>query len=227
MEASTRPRIKVCCIMSVVEARLAVSAGAHALGLVASMPSGPGVIGDDVIAEIARTVEPGVATFLLTSRQSAAGIAAHQRAVGTSTVQIVDRLTEGTYGDLRGALPGIKLVQVIHVTGPDSVDEALAAAPEVDALLLDSGNPSLAVKQLGGTGRRHDWAVSRAIREGSPVPVFLAGGLTPENVGDAIAAVGPYGLDVCSGVRTDGRLDAGKVAAFMAAAGGPGGQGRS
>jgi len=222
-----RPRIKVCCIMSVDEARLAVSAGAHALGLVADMPSGPGVIGDAAIAEIARAAPPGVATFLLTSRQSAAGIAAHQRAVGTSTVQIVDRLTDGTYADLRAALPGIKLVQVIHVTGRESVDEALAIAPDVDALLLDSGNPTLAVKELGGTGRRHDWALSREIRERSPAPVFLAGGLTPSNVAEAIAAVGPYGLDLCSGVRTNGRLDAAKLAAFMKAADGQGGQGAS
>jgi phosphoribosylanthranilate isomerase len=215
--SSPRPRIKVCCIASVVEARLAVRYGASALGLVSAMPSGPGVISEDAIGEIARTVPPAVASFLLTSRQDAAGIIEQQRRLRVTTLQIVDRLTTGTHRDLRAALPGIGLVQVIHVTGPESVDEALAVAPEVDALLLDSGNPALAVKELGGTGRRHDWRLSREIRERSGVPVFLAGGLDPENVAKAIAEVGSFGLDICSGVRTEGALDERKLERFVAA----------
>jgi phosphoribosylanthranilate isomerase len=214
---SPRPRVKVCCISSVAEGRLAVRYGASALGLVSAMPSGPGVISEETIAAIARTVPPPVATFLLTSRQDAAGIIDQQRRLRVTTLQIVDRLTWGTHRDLRAALPGIGLVQVIHVTGPESVDEALAVAPEVDALLLDSGNPTLAVKELGGTGRRHDWRLSREIRERSGVPVFLAGGLRPENVAEAIAEVAPFGLDLCSGVRTDGALDERKLERFFAA----------
>ena len=85
----------------------------------------------------------------------------------------------------------------------------------VDALLLDSGNPSLAVKELGGTGRTHDWKLSRRIRDSVSIPVFLAGGLTPSNVADAVAAVEPFGLDVCSGVRSDGNLDPVKLRAFV------------
>ncbi len=212
-----RPRVKVCCISSVAEGRLAVRHGASALGLVSAMPSGPGVVSDDLIAEIARTVPPSVASFLLTSRQDTAGIIEQQRRLRVTTLQIVDRLTVGSHRDLRAALPGIGLVQVIHVTGPESVDEALAVAPEVDALLLDSGNPTLAVKELGGTGRRHDWRLSREIRERSGVPVFLAGGLRPENVAEAIAEVAPFGLDLCSGVRTDGALDERKLERFFAA----------
>jgi phosphoribosylanthranilate isomerase len=216
MKPTQRPRIKVCCIMSRDEARLAIDAGASALGLVAHMPSGPGVIPDDEIAGIAAAVPPPVATFLLTSRRTVAGIVEHHRRVRTSTVQIVDALAEGTYTELRDRLPGIKLVQVIHVIGRESIDEALAVAAQVDALLLDSGRPSLAVKELGGTGRAHDWRVSREIREAVDVPVFLAGGLRVDNVHDAIAEVGPFGLDLCTGVRTDGRLDAAKLTAFMA-----------
>jgi phosphoribosylanthranilate isomerase len=137
--------------------------------------------------------------------------------VRTSTLQIVDRLRSGSYRELREALPGIGLVQVVHVTGPESLAEAEAIAPDVDAILLDSGNPALAVKELGGTGRRHDWSVSRKIREAVPVPVYLAGGLRTENVAEAIAAVGPFALDLCTGVRNDGRLDAAKLERFMAA----------
>jgi phosphoribosylanthranilate isomerase len=126
-------------------------------------------------------------------------------------------LTSGTHAELRRALPGIAVVQVIHVTDETSVAEALAVAPDVDALLLDSGNLSLAVKELGGTGRVHDWRLSRRIRVESPKPVFLAGGLNPGNVRQAVAEVAPFGLDLCSSVRTDGHLDPVKLAAFFAA----------
>jgi phosphoribosylanthranilate isomerase len=219
---SSAPRVKICCIASVEEAALAVACGASALGLVSHMPSGPGVIGDELIAEIAATVPPAVGTFLLTCRQSVADIVKQQRFCRTNTIQICDHLTRGTHRELKDALPGISVVQVIHVTGPESVDEALKIAPHVDAILLDSGNQKLAVKELGGTGRTHDWSLSgtireRIIREGISVPMFLAGGLTPENVAHAIEAVGPFGLDVCSGVRTDGRLDAIKLRRFFSA----------
>lgn len=209
------PRVKVCCIRSHEEASLAVRLGASALGLVTEMPSGPGVIADEVARDIASRVPPPIASFLLTSRQSAATIAEHQRYVRASTVQIVDRLTHGTYAELREALPGIALVQVIHVRGEESVEEAVMVAPDVDAILLDSGNQGLAVKELGGTGRTHDWTLSRKIVEQVNKPVFLAGGLRPENVRRAIGEVGPFGLDVCSGVRTDGALDAAKLGAFF------------
>jgi phosphoribosylanthranilate isomerase len=217
MEATIRPRVKICCIMSQAEAQLAMRAGASALGLVGAMPSGPGVIDDELIAAIASTVPPPVATFLLTAEQSVAGIVAHHRRVHTSVVQIVDRLAEGTYAELRVQLPGIKLVQVIHVRDAASVAEAVSIAGQVDALLLDSGRPDQAIKELGGTGRTHNWALSREVREAVPVPTFLAGGLRPENVREAIAEVGPFGLDVCSGVRTRGALDGQKLAAFFQA----------
>lgn len=218
MNPTTTPRVNVCCIADAEEARLAIEAGADALGLVSAMPSGPGVIPEQTIAEIARLVPPPIATFLLTSRQEVEAVIAQHLVCRTSVIQLVDRLIRGTHSDLRAALPGIALVQVVHVTGPEAVDEALAAAPEVDALLLDSGNPTLATKALGGTGRVHDWDISARIREAVEVPVFLAGGLRPGNVRRALDEVGPWGLDLCSGVRTGGRLDRAKLSRFMAAA---------
>ena len=210
-------RIKICCIASPEEARLAISAGAAALGLVSAMPSGPGPIGDDQIAAIARTVPPPVATFLLTCRQDALDVARQVRASGCNTVQICDELTGRDYATLRREVPNVRLVQVIHVEGEASIDDAMAVAPHVDALLLDSGRPKGAVKELGGTGRVHDWSVSRVIRERSPVPLFLAGGLNADNVGEAVRTVRPFGVDVCSGVRTDGKLDPQKLSRFVAA----------
>jgi phosphoribosylanthranilate isomerase len=217
MQATALPRVKICCIASLEEAQLAIDAGAAALGLVSAMPSGAGPIPEPRIAAIAAAVPPGVATFLLTAHQSVAAIVEQQRRLRATAIQIVDDLTDGEYAELREALPGTKLVQVIHVSGEESIAAAAAAAPHVDAVLLDSGNQQLAVKELGGTGRRHDWAVSRRIREEIKVPLFLAGGLRAENAREAIETVGPWGLDICSGVRTEGRLDPEKLAAFMAA----------
>ena len=212
-------RIKICCISSIEEAALAVSCGASALGLVSAMPSGPGVIDEMLIAEIIVTVPPTVATFLLTSRQEADAILDQHQRCRPNTLQLVDHVAERELVKLRRALPGIALVQVIHVTGPESIDEARAIAPLVDAILLDSGNQKLAVKELGGTGRTHDWTISRKIREQCGRPLFLAGGLRPENVADAIEQVRPFGLDICSGVRTGGKLDSSKLRAFVSAAG--------
>ena len=217
MDATHRPRIKVCCIASLDEAWTAIRHGASALGLVSAMPSGPGVIPESAIAAIAAAVPPPVATFLLTSLQDAGAIVDQQRRLRTSTVQICDRLPAGAHRAIRDALPGIGLVQVVHVTGPESVDEACEVAEHVDALLLDSGNQALAVKELGGTGRRHDWGLSRRIREAVPVPIFLAGGLRADNAAEAIRDVGPFGLDLCTGVRTGGALDLAKLEAFVGA----------
>jgi len=215
---SLRIRVKICCLKSVAEARAAVAHGADAIGLVSAMPSGAGIISEErLIPEIAATVPPPVASFLLTSLTDTDAIIAQHHRCRTSTIQLVDALTRGTHADLRRALPGIRVVQVIHVLDDASVAEALAVAPHADALLLDSGNPNLAVKELGGTGRTHDWSLSRRIVEKSGRPVFLAGGLRPDNVATAWAAVRPWGFDICSGVRTNDHLDEKKLAAFFAA----------
>lgn len=210
-----RARVKICCISSRDEAHLAVRYGVNALGFVSRMPSGPGVIDENLIGSIAAQVPPGVSTFLLTAETLTEEIVAQQRRCRADTVQLVDRVRPSVHAALRAALPGVRLVQVVHVNGPESLAEAVEVSAGVDAILLDSGNPSLAVKELGGTGRVHDWALSRSIREQVKVPVFLAGGLCAENVGDALSRVAPYGVDVCSGVRSEGRLDEGKLAAFM------------
>jgi phosphoribosylanthranilate isomerase len=221
-QPSRRPFVKICCIASLAEAALAIAAGASALGLVSAMPSGPGVIDEASIADIAATIPPPIATFLLTAQQDAEAVIRQHQRCRTGTIQLVDHWAASELLKLRRGLPGIKLVQVIHVTGPESLDEAQAAVGLVDALLLDSGNQKLAVKQLGGTGRTHDWRLSRMIRDAVDLPLFLAGGLNAMNVADAVAAVQPFGLDLCSSVRTDGKLDADKLHDFFAALGTPG-----
>lgn len=208
-------RVKICCISSLQEAQLAIKYGASAIGLVSEMPSGPGVISEDSIMEIAASVPPGISTFLLTSKQSVDEIIKQQRKCRTNTIQICDKIITGTHKELREALPGIKIVQVVHVTGEESIYEAVDISNNADGILLDSGNQKLLVKELGGTGRTHDWTISRKIVESVGVPVFLAGGLNPENVKEAIQQVHPFGVDICSGVRTNGKLDESKLKLFF------------
>ncbi len=209
-------RIKVCCISNFEEAKLAMKYGANALGLLGPMPSGPGPISVSLIKEIAQNIHPGVSTFLLTSETTTEGIINMYKQTHTQVLQLVDEVeNENVYLKLREELPHVKLVQVIHVTGEESLDEALRLAPYTDALLLDSGNPKLAVKELGGTGRVHDWKVSRTIVEQCGKPVFLAGGLNPSNVREAIDHVNPFGVDICSGLRLNGKLDEELVERFV------------
>jgi len=215
----TRPRVKICCISSVEEAKIAIEFGASALGLVGHMPSGPGVIDDNLICQIAKSVPPPISTFLLTSETKPQDIVAHYKRVNTTTIQIVDELEQREYEILRNELPNVKLVQVIHVLDDNSVKEAVEVSNYVDAILLDSGNPNLTIKELGGTGRTHNWELSRKIRKSISIPLFLAGGLNKSNVRQAIDFVQPFGLDLCSSVRTNGQLDEMKLEEFFKAIG--------
>jgi phosphoribosylanthranilate isomerase len=209
------PRVKICCISSPVEAALAIKHGAAALGLVGQMPSGPGIIDDDLIRSIVKTIPPPISSFLLTSETSARNIIDHYQKVQTTTIQIVDALSDRQYQLIRQELPNVKLVQVIHVLNEASIEEAIEISEFVDAVLLDSGNPNLLVKELGGTGRIHDWRLSRQIREAINVPMFLAGGINNDNVRQAVELVQPFGLDLCSSVRTNGLLDERKLEVFF------------
>ena len=210
-----KTQIKICCISSIQEAKLAIDVGASALGLVGQMPSGPGIISDELIAEIADFAPKHIDTFLLTSETTVEKIIEHHSKVNTSTIQIVDAITEGTHLQIKTELPQIKIVQVLHVLDESSVEQAIEVSKYVDMILLDSGNPNLSTKELGGTGRVHNWEISRKIVKKVSVPVFLAGGLNPSNAFKAIKNVNPYGLDLCSGVRTDGNLDNKKLTSFF------------
>lgn len=236
MNVARRPLfVKICCITSQQEADLAIAAGADALGLVSHMPSGPGVIDEGVIAYIAKSVAQisaqamthdgsakPIQTFLLTARQTAQSIVQQYIQCQTTHIQLVDAVAPSELLALRHHLPKVKLVQVIHVLNETAYHQAMAVAPMVDLLLLDSGNPNLNVKELGGTGRTHDWKISAQIVDNSPVPVLLAGGLNPQNAADAVQTVRPHGLDICSGVRGSradgGLLDGAKLTEFIRAA---------
>ena len=215
MQPRLKPRIKICCISSIEEAWMAINYGASALGFVSHMPSGPGIISEELIAKIVAQIPPPIATFLLTSSQNTQEIIQQIEHCGTNTVQICDNIKSGNYQDIREANPGISIDQVIHVTDEESINEAIEIAPFVDAILLDSGNQSLSFKELGGTGRIHNWDISKTIREQIKIPIFLAGGLKPENLALAVKQVAPFALDVCSGVRSNDKLDEDKLKRFF------------
>ncbi len=214
---NNKPKVKICCISSISEALTAIKYGASAIGLVGNMPSGPGVIEDKLILEITKIAPPPIATFLLTSETNAKDIIGHYKKVNTSTIQIVDELENREYELLRAELPHVKLVQVIHVIDENSIKEAIEISEFVDAILLDSGNPNLSVKVLGGTGKTHNWELSKQIRNNIKIPIFLAGGINKDNVNQAIEMVDPFGIDLCSSVRTNGHLDEKKLEEFFMA----------
>ncbi len=208
-------KVKICCIQSIAEAKTAIENGAYAIGLVSIMPSGPGVISESKIKEIAGWAPDNIKTVLLTSLRNPQDIITQQKYCQTNTLQLVDSQKINTYKILKTELPNVHIIQVIHVVDDSSISESIAIAKDVDMLLLDSGNPNLETKELGGTGRTHNWQISMEIINEVDIPVFLAGGLNLKNVGEAIDKVKPFGVDVCSGVRIDGNLDAVKVKLFI------------
>jgi phosphoribosylanthranilate isomerase len=212
-----RVRVKICCITSIEEAKIATAYGASALGLVGHMPSGPGIISDNKILQITKTVPPMVSTFLLTSETKATAIIDHYKKVNTAVIQIVDELEKKDYQQIKNELPHVKIVQVVHVQDQNTVAGAIDLSSSVDAILLDSGNPNLSIKELGGTGRTHNWDLSRKIRDQIDIPVFLAGGINSNNVKQAVEHVKPFGVDLCSGVRSNGMLDENKLSMFFQA----------
>lgn len=221
------PSFKVCCIRTADEMEQAKEAGATWAGLVGAMPSGPGPLPDERIRAMVPGVPGGITPVLLTARATAGEIAGHLEATGLAArlrrgrsvgVQLVRHLDAPVRRELKELLPGLAVLQVLHVDGPAALDRMEGLARHADLLLLDSGRPGAAVAELGGTGRTHDWSVSRRIVARASVPVLLAGGLRPGNVAAAVRAVRPSGVDVCSGLRDPkGALVPGRLRAFARA----------
>ncbi|OEK03781.1 N-(5'-phosphoribosyl)anthranilate isomerase [Roseivirga sp. 4D4] len=196
---------------------MAINTGADSLGFVCAIPTSVRTIDKQKVAEITPLIPQHIDTTVLTSATTAAEIAEHVKLTGTSSVQILAHITSEESKRLSELIPDTKRLQVIHVESEASLDLIDKYAPYVDAFLLDSGKPSLKTPEFGGTGRTHDWSISAEFVRRSPLPVYLAGGLTPENVGEAIKIVRPFGVDLCSGVRTNSALDVRKLGDFIAA----------
>lgn len=199
-------QIKICCIRNIEEAQMAIDAGANAIGLVSAMPSGPGVVDDKTIIRVSNFAKGKIEIFLLTSETMAERILHQHNIFNPDYLQLVDYVDSSVYKILRREKPDIKIVQVIHVTDFHSIEVAIHYSALADRLLLDSGNPGLQTKVLGGTGKTHNWSFSREIIDAAKIPVFLAGGLSPNNVREAVDLVNPFGVDVCSGLRVNEKL---------------------
>jgi phosphoribosylanthranilate isomerase len=212
-------RAKLCGIRSENDLRIALAAGADAIGFI----SGTTHFSEDALdaeraAELSRLAPPFVTRVLVTHLEEASAILELADRVGVDAIQVHGLVTTETVRDVRKHAAGRKIVKAVHVTGPEAVDAARRIASDCDAVLLDSRTAD----RLGGTGRTHDWSVSATIAEtlhDLGCPVILAGGLRPDNVADAIDRVRPFAVDVNSGVETaGGDKQADACATFVAAA---------
>jgi len=215
MKGTLNPKVKICCISSIEEAKQAIEHGASAIGLVSKMPSGPGIISDEKIKSICNIIPSNISTFLLTSETTASKIIEQHKQFKTDTIQLVDELVNDELQLLKAKLPQTKIIQVIHVLNENAIEEAVSKSKIVDAILLDSGNPNGKIKTLGGTGKSHNWNISKTIRKEINKPLWLAGGLNSDNIEQAINLVQPYGIDLCSGVRINKKLDTVKLENFF------------
>lgn len=204
-------KTKICCILDAAEARIAAHEGADWYGLVGPMPSGPGVLSLDEAKGIATSPRFSARPILLTSAETADLILAEANFVGVDAVQVVRHIPPEEAAGLKAS--DLYYVQVIHVAGPEALALIDVYAPYCDAFLLDSGQPSR--DAFGGTGQTHDWDVSAEFVRRADRPVYLAGGLNAGNVGRAIRTVRPHGVDICSGVRRDRKLEPALLSAFM------------
>ena len=217
-----RTRVKICDVASPAEVRAAAHAGADAVGVLGPMPPGEDAktaapIETDAARASFGATPPGVQAWLVTSETHANGILQHLHWVNAAVVQIARPIDPGEHALVRGAAPWVKIVQVVRMQDEAALELAKGYARTADAILLDSGRPDATIADLDAAPRVHDWAPCRQIVSMVDKPVYLAGGLNEANVGDAIEAVRPFGVDLSGGVRTMGKLDARKLSAFFAA----------
>ena len=195
----------------------AIEAGVDAVGFVCAEPASIRTIKKIDAASIAATIPPPINSFVLNSETTASEIAEVVRLVKAHTVQVVSDIGPNESEELARLIPSTHRVQVIHIQSKGDLQLIDRYAPFVHAFLLNSGKSTGDGPISGGTGRVHDWSLSAQFVQQSPLPVFLAGGLSAENVGRAIRTVRPFGVDLCSGARSKGRLDPDKLTAFVQA----------
>jgi phosphoribosylanthranilate isomerase len=210
------PFIKICGLRSYEEARLALDCGATAFGFLVGLSYATAdQISPENAAGIIGKLPENADTVIVTHQTDPEKAAALARITGGHTLQVHGDMPPAGVRKLAALAPDLRLIKAVHVSGPESIEAAAAYAGIAHALLLDTRT----VDRLGGTGRTHDWSISARIVAAVPVPVYLAGGLTPENISDAIERVRPAGVDVNSGVKDSaGEKDAEKVSLFVSRA---------
>ena len=213
-------RVKLCGIRSRADLALALSAGADAVGfIVGARHRTEDELSPSAAATLVAALPPMVSSVMVTHLQQAAPILALAQQVRATCLQLQDAIALEELNAIRSALPGVKLIKAVHVSGDreershhETLTQAMALEPLVDALLLDSRTAD----RIGGTGLPHNWSISRRIVEQIGKPVILAGGLRPENLQAALDAVQPAAVDVNSGIDdAAGAKDPARAAAFV------------
>ena len=209
-------RVKVCGVTRAAEAAHVAAAGAAYLGLNFYPPS-PRCLGLDDALEIALAIPPGVAKVGLVVDAADAELDAIVEAVPLDMIQLHGREDPERVAAVR-ARYGLPVIKALGLCGEDDLPAIDAHAPAADQLLIDAKPPAGAALP-GGNGVAFDWRLVAGRRW--PVPWLLAGGLTPQNVAEAIRLTGACQVDVSSGVESaPGRKDPARVEAFVAAASG-------
>jgi len=204
-------RVKVCGVRSPRDLLTVVDAGVDAVGFVVDVPSSPRSLTLEEAGRLTELTPVFVETVAVTVARGLDHLRKIADVVNPSAIQIHG--LKSFNGKLRSVLRGVKLIAAIPAT-PSAPKLAAEAARFFDAVLIDTPG--------GGTGRTHDWSISRRVRELiSPKPLILAGGLNPANVEEAIRSVRPYAVDVSSGVEAKpGVKDPEKVFEFVRRAAG-------
>jgi phosphoribosylanthranilate isomerase len=208
--------VKICGIRRREDALIAAELGADAIGLlVGQRHNSPDFISATVARDIDRALPPSVEAVLVTHVEDIDKLERLLQESEIRTVQLHSEIAPSSVERLRGRLPHLKIFKSVSVISADSVAYPEAFAQLVDGFVLDSIN--LATDQVGGTGKTHDWSVSRQIVMRYPeIPSILAGGLNSENVRSAIEQVHPFGVDVNSGTKApDEFKDPRKIEAFI------------
>jgi phosphoribosylanthranilate isomerase len=215
------PVVQIYTMQTVAEAQAVAALGVDNVGVTPSNRGLPGEVDLDTAADICRALRGAATSVALSVETDPAAIGEMVGAVRPDILHLCGppgQLGPDAVAELRSGLAGLPIMQAVAVTGRESVEVARSYEPVVDYLILDSVDPNIA--GIGAAGEVHDWEVSAAIVAAVAVPVVLAGGLSPENVAAAIAAVRPWGVDSLTHtnrVHHDGgfRKDLDRVASFV------------
>ena len=208
-------KIQIAGLSTAEDVAFAFEEGVDSVGFTVGLPDGPhDGLTEEMVGTIVDGLPPLLAAVTITYERTLGGLLRMLRTCRTPVLQAHGAHDRDTILRLKGEMPHLKVIKSITVTDRDSaLGEVSAWESVADCLILDSLD-SLSGR-LGATGLVHDWNISRGIVEISSLPVILAGGLTPENVAEAIDAVRPWGVDVHTGVEIDGRFSRERLSAFV------------
>jgi len=208
-------KVKICANRSVEDAKMSIAFGADVIGILVGQEHTSDDFVDKFKArEIATFAKGKCDVSLVTHLTNAKEIIELTKFIGNNTIQLHSDISEDEVLLIRKELPNVKLVRLIHVSSDGKICTDYQKMKYVDFYLLDSFN--LKTNQVGGTGLTHDWNKSRKLISILNKPTFLAGGLNPNNVKEAIKLTRPYGVDVNSGCKNElGKKDANKVKLFV------------